>query len=340
MNDSIKKIMNYCEQIKDAHNMFNASFDTFKENVVYRNAVSYCIIKIAELVSNLPESQKSVFYDFADINENDINQLWKLADTDAIIKSAESIEFVEKNKVNSKVEYAVTTSGITKSYKGFLANDSVDIHVEKGSIYGLIGRNGAGKTTLMRMLLGLSIPTSGTFNVLGCDSKNLSKISKKIGFIIETPTFYDNMTVYQNLYIRAQLIDLADYDKAIKETLALVGLAECAKLKVKKLSLGMRQKLGIACAILGDPELLILDEPTNGLDPIVIVEIRKILQGLANKGTTIIISSHILGEMGKLATSYGFIVGGKLVREISTEELSMESIDLERVFIEMVGGEN
>lgn len=338
MDKNVEKILQYCNDINDAHKAFKCSFDEFKANSVYRNAVSFCEIKISEYSNHLPEIKKGMFYSLAEINVEDINQLWELSKVDEIIDFCNnySIDAIDDNL---PVEYAVTTSGLTKKYNGFLANDSVDIHVEKGSIYGLIGRNGAGKTTLMRMLLGLTIPTSGDFEVLGYNAKNLSKISKKIGFIIETPTFYDNMTAYQNLYIRAKLIDLKDYDKKIKEVLNVVGLGDCAKMKVKKLSLGMRQKLGIASAILGEPELLILDEPTNGLDPIVIVEIRKILQNLATKGTTIIISSHILGEMSKLATSYGFIVDGKLVREISTRDLARESIDLERVFVEMVGGE-
>ena len=148
------------------------------------------------------------------------------------------------------------------------------------------------------------------------------------------------MSAYQNMFIRADLIGLKDAKKAIEDALKKMGLYEKRHNKVKSFSLGMKQSLGIAAAILGEPKLLILDEPTNGLDPIAIANVRKILEDVKAKGSTILISSHILGEMEKMATCYGFILNGKLVKEISEEEVKNNKIDLEKLFIEMAGGAN
>ncbi|MDO4731015.1 MAG: ATP-binding cassette domain-containing protein [Clostridia bacterium] len=232
----------------------------------------------------------------------------------------------------------IKTENISKTYKNTKANDNVSVTVYKGAIYGLIGRNGAGKTTLMRVLLGLTKPDSGTMEIMGKTGKDLPLARKKIGFIIENPTFYDKMSAYDNMKIRARLIGLQNEDLEIENALKKVGLYEKRNLKVKGFSLGMRQSLGIASAILGSPELLILDEPVNGLDPIAIVNIREILVDLNKKGTTILISSHILGEMQKLATCYGFILDGKLVREISEKEVKDGNLDLEQLFMDLARG--
>ena len=169
----------------------------------------------------------------------------------------------------------------------------------------------------------------------------MAKVRNKIGFIIENPTFYNYMSAYQNLKYRADLIGLENPDEAIKEAMEKVGLTNKINDKVKSFSLGQKQLLGIANAILGNPPLLVLDEPTNGLDPIKIVEIRKMLLDMNANGTTILISSHILGEMGKLCSCYGFILDGKLIREVTEEEVESESIDVEEFFVEMAkGGQN
>lgn len=231
---------------------------------------------------------------------------------------------------------AIATRNLTKKYHGFIANDGIDLTVESGAICGLIGRNGAGKTTLMRQLLGLCEPTDGEIELL---STNLTEARCKTGSVIETPTFYENMSVYENLKVRGMLIGLSDMHHEINRKLKAVGLASKQTSKVKSLSLGMRQKLGIACAILGDPELLILDEPINGLDPIAIKEVRNILVDMNKRGTTILLSSHILGEMEKIATHYAFLVEGKLVKRFTRQEIEHNNIDLENYFMELVGGD-
>lgn len=232
-------------------------------------------------------------------------------------------------------EFAIKTENLTKNYGPITANDNVTVNIKKGSIYGLIGRNGAGKTTFMRMLLGLTPKTSGYMELLGHDEKTINAARAKTGFIIENPCFYENMSAFDNLMIRAKMIGLKSPKEQIMAALKQVGLEGKEKFNVKKYSLGMRQILGIAYAILGNPELLILDEPVNGLDPIAIVKVRELLLDLNKKGSTILISSHILGEIQKLCTCYGFILGGKLVKEISEEEVKNSNIDLEKLFVEM-----
>lgn len=229
---------------------------------------------------------------------------------------------------------------LVKDYKGFLANDHVNIRVPRGSVYGLIGRNGAGKTTLMKMILGFSNRTDGTIIINGKeDEDGLWKERNRIGSIIEVPAFYDEMSCYANLMYHAKLVGVSD-KKLVNDTLDLVGLLKFKNRKVKAFSLGMRQKLGIACAIIGEPDVLMLDEPTNGLDPVAIAEIRKLLLKLnKEKGVTIFISSHILGEMEKMATDYSFMLDGKVIESLSKEELEKTGDDLETHFLKMVGGE-
>lgn len=237
------------------------------------------------------------------------------------------------------MEYIIETKNLIKDYKGFLANDSVSIQIPKGSVYGLIGRNGAGKTTLMKMILGFSNKTSGTIIINGKeDEASLWVERNRIGSIIEVPAFYDEMTGYANLMYHAKLIGHGN-KFTVLDALDRVGLLKFKSRKVKAFSLGMRQKLGIACAIIGKPDILMLDEPTNGLDPIAIAEIRKLLLDLNKEGVTILISSHILGEMEKLASYYSFMINGKLVDHISKEELQKSGKDLETYFLAMAGGE-
>lgn len=235
-------------------------------------------------------------------------------------------------------ETVISTSKLTKRYGSHTANDNISISIQKGDIYGLIGRNGAGKTTLMKMILGLIVPTSGEIKVNG--STNLEKERKKIGSIVETPTFYDDLTAFQNLIFSTHIHGIKDGKSRVYDCLSSVGLLDRKDQKVKGYSLGMRQKLGIANALINKPEILILDEPINGLDPVAIAEIRHILLDLnKKKGTTILISSHILGEMQKISTKYGFIVDGKFTNEISEKEVEEKGMDLEEYAIKIMGGD-
>lgn len=254
-----------------------------------------------------------------------------------ILEKGETDIGIGRISVKRNMEYAIVTKKLTKKYHRFLANDHIDLVVEKGAICGLIGRNGAGKTTLMRQLLGLCESDEGEIELLGT---SLEDARCQIGSLIETPTFYEHMTLYENLKIRALLIGLAHPHQAIETVLKEVDLLSKKEHKVKSLSLGMRQKLGIANAMLGEPKLLILDEPINGLDPIAIREVRDILLSINRKGTTILLSSHILGEMEKMATDYAFIVDGKLVKQLNEQSIREQHIDLEEYFMELAGGEH
>ncbi|BFL47787.1 ABC transporter ATP-binding protein [Lactonifactor longoviformis] len=214
------------------------------------------------------------------------------------------------------------TKELTKKYGNITAVEKININVKRGRIYGLLGRNGAGKTTIMKMILGLIAVSSGDVEVFGEKLPgNENQIYKRIGSIIETPSFYSYLTGTENLEIFARLRGTIKKD-AVKSALEVTGLPYKDKKPFSSYSLGMKQRLGIANAILNDPELLILDEPTNGLDPVGIVEIRKFLQNLCREqGKTIIISSHILSEIALLADDIGIIHGGHLVKEISMREL-------------------
>ena len=217
----------------------------------------------------------------------------------------------------------IKTNNLVKKYGQNLILDNVTITVNQGEIYGLVGDNGAGKTTLFRILSGQSYHSDGSYELLGLSGeKEIIKARKRIGAMIENPSFYPNMTIEQNLeYYRIQrgIPGKKNIDKVLKE----VGLFEAKKKKFSNISLGMKQRLALALALLGEPELLILDEPINGLDPSGIIEIRNLLLKLnREKNITIIISSHILSELYNVATCYGFLSKGKLVEELSLEELN------------------
>ena len=209
----------------------------------------------------------------------------------------------------------MTTTNLTKTYGKKDAAKDVSIHVREGEIYGLIGRNGAGKTTVMRMISGLSKPTSGSYQLNGENKFG-------VGVLIESPGIYPNMSAAENL--RLKCIAMGCYSKKYVDDLLLtVGLENAGKKNAGSFSLGMRQRLGIALALVGDPKMIVLDEPINGLDPQGIVEVRHTLEKLKEeKNITIMISSHILDELSKLADSYGIIHEGKLLDEFTTEELS------------------
>lgn len=223
-------------------------------------------------------------------------------------------------------DFVIETKELTKVYGEQTAVSSVNLHVKKGRIYGLLGRNGAGKTTMMKMILGLTSITSGEVDVLGRNIKGQEKrVYPRIGAIIETPGFYPNLTGTENLEIFAKLRGTAA-PHAVENALKVVGLPYKDKKLFSKYSLGMKQRLGIANAILHDPELLILDEPTNGLDPIGIAEVRDFIKNMsATRGKTILISSHILSEISLLADDIGIIDHGVLLEESSMEELKRKS---------------
>ena len=222
--------------------------------------------------------------------------------------------------------YGIETRNMTKVYGEQTVVNQVNLHVQKGRIYGLLGRNGAGKTTIMKMILGLTAITSGEVDVFGKNIKgNERRIYPRIGAIIETPGFYPNLTGTENLEIFAKLRGTAQ-PNAVKEALDVVGLPYRDKKLFSKYSLGMKQRLGIANAILHDPELLILDEPTNGLDPIGIAEMRNFILSLSKeRGKTILISSHILSEIAMLADDIGIIHGGVLLEESSFAALERKN---------------
>lgn len=220
-------------------------------------------------------------------------------------------------------KYILKIKNMSKKYKNTLALDNVDISIKKGDIYGFIGANGAGKTTLIRMITGLVFPTSGEIELFeNEDPLKLQAQRKRLGCIIESPALYSHMTARQNLEIIRTQRGIAGKD-CIEKVLSDVNLKDTGNKKVKNFSLGMRQRLALAIALLGDPEFLILDEPVNGLDPSGIIEFRELLKRLNKEnGITILISSHLLSELNQLATCYGFIDKGRIIEQISAEELS------------------
>lgn len=219
------------------------------------------------------------------------------------------------------MEYILTTENLTKIYGEKRAADSVSLHIKKGDVYGLIGRNGAGKTTILKMICGLSCPTSGSITFEGKAGAELSKEMHKIGSLIETPGLFPKMSAYQNIKIKCMVCGKND-DAYIKSLLKQVGLEKVGKKPTQSFSLGMKQRLGIALALVGDPEFIVLDEPINGLDPQGIAEMREIIHKLSKeRGMTVIVSSHILDELAKVADAFGIINDGKLIDEFTVEEL-------------------
>lgn len=235
--------------------------------------------------------------------------------------------------------FIIETKQLTKKYKGELAVSNVNLHIKKGSIYGLLGRNGAGKTTLMKMLLGLTPPTSGTFTLFDQTLTGHEKqLYPRIGALIETPGFYPNLTGTENLEIFARLRNL-NASHTVKNALETVGLPFRDKKLFREYSLGMKQRLGLANALLHHPQLLILDEPTNGLDPIGIAEIRDFLKTLCkDHGKTLLVSSHILSEIDLLADDIGILDRGVLLEECNIKTLKEKNDNLENYFKTITGG--
>ena len=225
--------------------------------------------------------------------------------------------------MEAHMEYILETDLLTKRYRNFSALNGLTMHIPKGSIYGFVGRNGAGKTTLIRLICGLQEPSGGEYKLCGVKNtdKKIILCRRKMGAVVESPAIYTEMTAEENLRQQNYILK-ATNEGNISELLTLVGLGNTGKKKVKNYSLGMRQRLGIAIALAGNPEFLVLDEPINGLDPQGIVEMRELILKLnRERGITVLISSHILDELSRLATHYGFIDGGRMIKEMSAEEL-------------------
>lgn len=221
------------------------------------------------------------------------------------------------------MDYVLETNALCKSYKRFKALNGLSMHVEKGSIYGLVGKNGAGKTTLIRIICALQNPTSGEYTLYGKKNtdKDIISARRRLGAVVETPSIYLDMTARENIEQQYRILGMPSFDN-IDNLLELVGLANTKKKKAKNFSLGMRQRLGIAIALAGNPDFLVLDEPVNGLDPQGIIEIRELILKLNREyNITVLISSHILDELSRLATHYGFVDNGVILKEISACEL-------------------
>ena len=245
------------------------------------------------------------------------------------------------------MDYIITTEQLTKKYKNFTSVNNVSLHVRRGSIYGFLGPNGAGKSTTMKMLLGLTAPTNGSFTI---DGKHFPddrlKILREIGSFIEAPSFYANLTGRENLDVIRRILGLRK--NTVEDALELVGLSEFGDRLAKKYSLGMKQRLGLAGALLGRPPILILDEPTNGLDPSGIHEIRNLVKSLPDLyDCTILISSHMLSEIELMADDIGILNHGRLLFEGSLDDLrrsarqsGMSADNLEDVFLSIVEQDN
>lgn len=225
-------------------------------------------------------------------------------------------------------EYFLETNKLTKKFKGEIAVDSVNLKIRKASIYGFLGPNGSGKSTTLKMITGLLYPTNGEIIIDG--HKWSRKDLNDIGALIESPALYGNLTARENLKVHTTLLNIKD--SKIEDVLNIVGLRNTGKKRAGQFSLGMKQRLGIAIALLNDPKLLILDEPMNGLDPVGIEDLRKLIKSLKSKGITIIFSSHILSEVAQLAEDIGIIYKGKLTyqNKINKDE------DLEKLFMDTI----
>ena len=221
----------------------------------------------------------------------------------------------------------IETNGLSKAFGSKMAVDQFDMHVGQGDIYGFVGRNGAGKSTVMRMLAGLAAPTDGEVREFGMQPREASA-SRRIGALIESPGLYGSMSATDNLMMKALALGLADPKDKVHGLLDLTGLGSVGSKATKNFSMGMKQRLGLALALLGSPDLLLLDEPLNGLDPEGAREIRRLIMRLNDeRGITVVVSSHVLEQLGKMATRYGVIREGRMVREMSAAEVDQECSD-------------
>lgn len=237
------------------------------------------------------------------------------------------------------MEYVLEATALTKRYRGFSALNGLNMKIPKGAIYGFVGRNGAGKTTLIRLICGLQEPSGGEYALYGVKNTDagIVRSRRRMGAVVESPSIYLDMTARENIRQQYRVLGLPS-DDGIQELLQLVGLGDTGKKKARNFSLGMRQRLGIAVALAGNPDFLVLDEPVNGLDPQGIIEMRELILRLNREhGITVLISSHILDELARLATHYGFIDGGRMLKEISAEELEARCRKCMRVEVSDAG---
>ncbi len=237
------------------------------------------------------------------------------------------------------MEYVLEANGLTKRYRDFTALNGLTMHIPKGAIYGFVGKNGAGKTTLIRLVCGLQEPTGGSYALYGVRNTDarINRTRRRMGAVVETPSIYMDMTAEENILQQYRVLGVPS-DGGASDLLRLVGLEGTGKKKVRHFSLGMRQRLGIAVALAGSPDFLVLDEPVNGLDPQGIIEMRELILKLNREhGITVLISSHILDELSRLATHYGFIDGGYMVKEISAAELEAHCRKCIRVAVSDTG---
>ena len=237
------------------------------------------------------------------------------------------------------MDYVLTTEGLCKQYGKSRALNGLSMHVPRGAIYGLVGKNGSGKTTLIRLVCGLQSPTAGSFTLYGVGNgdRALTGARRRMGAVVETPAIYMDMSAEDNLKEQYRILGLPSFD-SIPELLQLVGLENTGKKKARHFSLGMKQRLGIAIALAGDPDFLVLDEPVNGLDPQGVIEIRELILKLNREHQiTVLISSHILDELSRLATHYGFVDAGRMVKELSAEELEAACRKCTRVEVSDAG---
>ena len=224
------------------------------------------------------------------------------------------------------MNYVIETNQLCKKYGSNFAVNHVDMHIPEGCVYGFVGENGSGKTTIMRLLMGLAIPTKGGYSLFGVDfkDKKIGKIRQHVSAIVETPSLVPSLSARDNLKYACMYYGIKNSEEIITEALKNVGLGDTGNKAVKNFSLGMRQRLGIAILLLNKPKLMLLDEPMNGLDPSGVAELRDLIINLNKQGITFLISSHILSELEKVATYYGFISKGKILKEISANDLSLE----------------
>lgn len=221
--------------------------------------------------------------------------------------------------------FVIETTALTKMYGDKAAVKNLELKVREGEIYGFIGRNGAGKSTTLKMLCGLAHPAEGEIRLFGKPVSDPA-VRRRLGVLIESAGLYPNMTARQNVVMKARCMGLVD-EKSVDDVLQVTGMQDTGRKKVKQFSMGMKQRLGVALALLGSPDLLILDEPINGLDPEGIREFRQLILRLHEEGKTILLSSHILGELSKIATNYGIIKDGELIEQITREELEEKCQD-------------